>query len=277
VKTIAVGNRPRSIAFNPNTNTVYVATIGIGIAEKDHDIVSVIDVDTNKVLANIIVGKHPSAVDVNPKTNMIYVANTLSNTLSVIDGDTNKVLANVTVGSNPTDVTVNPKTNIVYVANKFSDHASIIDGTTNKVTTTPVGLNSFAVAVNPETNMAYVTNYDSNTVSVINGTTNKVVVGVAFNTNPPNAGDISCNGQKISKNYTRYNIDTVLECEAIANSGFAFSSWSGGLSSNLNNSPETKFTVTKYGTLTANFITPVQVSIPTEALLGIIVSPIVGW
>ena len=27
----------------------------------------------------------------------------------------------------------------------------------------------------------------------------------------------------------------------------------------------------------ANFVTPVEVSIPTEALLGIIVAPIVGW
>ena len=103
--------------------------------------------------------------------------------------------------------------------------------------------------------------------------------------NPPNAGDIYCNN-KHSSNYTRYGLGTQLECKAIANNGFQFSLWSTDLRSISNNNPgistansehnnnnndtvTEKFSVTKYGTLNANFINSVPISIPQEYLVGL--------
>jgi uncharacterized membrane-anchored protein YhcB (DUF1043 family) len=46
---------------------------------------------------------------------------------------------------------------------------------------------------------------------------------------------------------------------------------------NNGNDAKTAFAVSKYGALSANFINPVQITIPWELLAGIILSPIVGW
>jgi hypothetical protein len=71
------------------------------------------------------------------------------------------------------------------------------------------------MAVNPKTNMVYVTSNDSNTISVINGTSNTLVLGMTFNVNSPNLGDIYCNGKKVPTVYARYDIGTDLDCKAV--------------------------------------------------------------
>ena len=122
----------------------------------------------------------------------------------------------------------------------------------------------------------------SNTVSVINGTTSKVTAVITFKINPPNSGDMYCNGKKFSDNdYFRYDLATQLNCQVKGNtqnedlthnkyidnvlypiyhflatemsqtSDLKFSGWSGYLASKSN--PVT-INVSKYGILTANFL-----------------------
>nr|WP_255292404.1 hypothetical protein [Bacillus cereus] len=62
---------------------------------------SVINANTNSVIATIPVGSFPIEVAVNTKTNLIYVTNTGSNTVSVIDPITNSVIDTVPVDSFP--------------------------------------------------------------------------------------------------------------------------------------------------------------------------------
>jgi len=243
-------------------------------------------------------------IAVNPNSNLLYVVNHFGKRVSEIDPYSTSVLNNFTLPGIATDIAVNPETNMVYVTNRFSDTLSVINLTENTVVANvSLALNPSALAINPETNMIYVADTDSSTVSVINGRTNKVTAGVNFNVNPPNAGFIQCNGQKISRNYTIFDTGTAIECEAIPSSGFQFSSWFGDLvsstsdnttrtssftpfdslfgswfnSTNNNDNAKTTFTVSKHGALSANFINPVQITIPWELLAGIILSPIVGW
>ncbi len=68
------------VAVNPNTNTIYIAN---WLSNN----VSVINGNTNQVIATIPVGQCPQGVAVNPNTNTIYVANIDSNTVSVINGN----------------------------------------------------------------------------------------------------------------------------------------------------------------------------------------------
>ena len=49
-------------------------------------------------------------------------------------------------------------------------------------------------AVNSATYKIYVTNTASNTISGIDGNKDAVLVKLNFHTNPPNAGEIVCNG-----------------------------------------------------------------------------------
>jgi hypothetical protein len=127
------------------------------------------------------------------------------------------------------------------------------------------------------------------------------LAGINFNLNPSNAGQITCNDKQIlNDGYIRIDLKVGLDLiyEPNASSGFVFSSWTGSIASNSDisqkdkkssfpfnfllsfnsdNTAKTTFKPFQNGNLTANFLNPVQVSIPTEALIGIILSPFVGW
>jgi YVTN family beta-propeller protein len=148
------------VAVNPATNRIYVGNRG-------DDTVSVIDGETNAVVATIPVWYEPWGVAANPTTNRIYVSSR-SDTVSVIDGATDAVVATVPVGEEPQGVTANPTTNRIYVANYGGHSVSVIDGATNTVVATvPVGYKGKGVAANPTTIRIYVANWSDDTVSVI--------------------------------------------------------------------------------------------------------------
>jgi len=284
--TITVGKAPYGVAVNPVTNKVYVTNI-------QSNSISVIDGKTNKVTGTITVGNSPVGVSTNTLTNMIYVTNHASNSISVIDGKTNKVTGTITVGTSPVGVSANPVTNKVYVTNIQSSTVSVIDGKTNRVVNTiivnpslgrpktlgdPVlnmpilvkfPLIASLVAVNSVSNMVYVTNTGSDIVSIIDGNKDKMIVREAFNVNPPNVGDVECNGQPVLSNSSiRISNGTSIVCTANSSHGYIFSSWSGVVDGSTAN--PIHFTASQYGTLTANF----KQTLSLEQYLAIILGPV---
>ena len=170
--SVPVGTNPTGVAVNTDTRRVYVANRG-------SNSVTVIDADTNSVIATIPEGGVPSAVAINPRTNRVYVTN-LIRTVSVIDGASNAIVASIGVGLGPFSVAVNQETDRVYVANHYDHNVSVIDSLTNSVIATidtPGGPNG--IAVNPRTNRVYVTNGASGSISVIDGSSNAVVAVAA--------------------------------------------------------------------------------------------------
>jgi YVTN family beta-propeller protein len=130
-------------------------------------------------------------------------------------------------------VAVDPTTHKVYVANYDSNITSAIDGRTNKVTNVTVGGSPIAVAVDPTNGRVYVTNSLSNTVSVIDEKTNDPVIGVTFNVNPADSGQISCNKeQKEISTDIHFNLKIGNICKAEGNKGFVFNSWTEKFGSN---------------------------------------------
>src|SRR5207244_8140121 len=144
--------------------------------------------------------------------------------------------------------------------------------------TTKFPLIASLVGVDDITNMVYVTNTGSDTVSIIDGNTDSLLVKVGFSVNPPNSGNIECNGQLVLPNtYFLYRNGTTLTCTASAGQGYKFSSWSNiayGSSNPLN------LKISQYGgTITANF----NQTLSLEQYLAIVIGPIsiisiiVGW
>ena len=284
--TVPVGSFPYGVAVNPFNDRVYVTNRG-------SNTVSVIDGPTNTKLSNIIVGNSPVGIAVNPSSNWIYVANINSGTVSVMDGITNKITDTITVGKAPYGVSTNPVTNKVYVTNIQSNTVSVIDGKTNRVVNTirvnpslghpktigdpvlnmPILANfpliASLVAVNSVSNMVYVTNTGSDIVSIIDGNKDKMIVREAFNVNPPNVGDVECNGQPVLSNSSiRISNGTSIVCTANSSHGYTFSSWSGVVDASAAN--PIHFTASQYGTLTANF----KQTLSLEQYLAIILGPV---
>ena len=77
-------NMPFSVALSPSGETLYLANAG------SND-VSVIDLKTNRGIANIPVGSNPRGIAIAPNGSRVYVNNVLDGVLSVIDAKTLRV------------------------------------------------------------------------------------------------------------------------------------------------------------------------------------------
>jgi YVTN family beta-propeller protein len=214
------------VAVNPDGTKAYVACAYniVGL----NGVISVIDIATDKVIANVTVGAWPNDVEFSPDGKKAYVPNEDSNTVSVINTATNTVTATVNGLNSPGKVAVTPDGKKIYVLN-IGNTISLIDTTTNTVVATLnimndhsgiaftpdgkkvyvtndnnvsvidtetntvianliVGNTPQGVAVTPDGKKAYVTNYFSNDVSVIDTATNRVTATVNVGTNPSAIG-----------------------------------------------------------------------------------------
>ncbi len=82
--TLQVGVNPTGMAVNPVRNEVYV--VNTGLASQSGS-VSVIDTESNRIVATIPVHRLPYFIAVEPSGHRAFVANSGSNTVSVIDLD----------------------------------------------------------------------------------------------------------------------------------------------------------------------------------------------
>ncbi|MCH7999340.1 MAG: YncE family protein [Chloroflexi bacterium] len=124
ISTIALnsGGIPTAIAVNPLTNRIYVANLAIDVL--DQGSVSVIDGDTEVVLAVLPMdtaqpsGGFVQGIAVDSGANRIYVTDgpaTGAGVLKVIDGATSSVVSAITLDPRAEGVAVNPQINRAYV------------------------------------------------------------------------------------------------------------------------------------------------------------------
>ena len=142
------------------------------VANSFDNTVSVIDTDSNKVVATIPVGDNPSGVATTADGTHAYVTNSDFGNVSVIDTASNTVVDTIPVGGGfPTGVATTPDgihppeggdrrhQPLAYVTNQVDDIVSVIDTASNTVVATiPVGDNPNGVAFTPDGTRAYVTN-----------------------------------------------------------------------------------------------------------------------
>jgi YVTN family beta-propeller protein len=141
--------------------------------------VSVINVATKTVVANVPVGLTPEKLAITPDGAFVYVPNYGAASVSVIATATNSVVATVRVGINPYEAAITPNGTYVYVTNLGSGNVSVIATATNTlVDTITLGASAYAIVITPDGAFAYVSNGEYNTVSVIATATNSVVATI---------------------------------------------------------------------------------------------------
>jgi YVTN family beta-propeller protein len=310
IMEIPVGNNPLGIDVNPLMNRIYIAnylsgTLSIidyfqnsnGTLGYNYDEIPII---TNTTDYQLDVG-YPSDVAVDLLTNTIFV--TSDDGLSIINGSSYETIKTLDL-ENPDQVAINPNDHTIFLTSPIIEGIYVIDSEKEEIEPINLGYIPASISANTKTNHIYVSAGRVNSIDVINATSKKIMVGVTFNIDN-NMGEIICNNKKILNKFIMYDINTILECEAKANSGFAFSSWSGDVSQashDNSNTPSTlsdylfgswfndetntksTFKVSKYGTLNINFISPIPVSIPPEfwtpfygLIPGFFVPSIISW
>jgi DNA-binding beta-propeller fold protein YncE len=197
---VQVGNLPQDAAFDPATDTVYVAN-------QNDNTVSVVDVrhcgsrDTSgcgQTPATVPVGSGPFAIAIDDRTHTVYVANQFGDTVSVINSATcnghesagcSQTPPTVAGGNSPFGIAVDPKTNTIYVTdgdldasgNPHGDTVAVINGATcdatatsgcdQTPTTVTVGQFPFIALFDPRSATVYVTNAGDSTISMIDAHT----------------------------------------------------------------------------------------------------------
>lgn len=175
IATVQV-TQPNGIAVNPSINRIYVA--GDNYNSGIPGLLTVIDGQSQSVVATVTLGLGPAGVAVNAITNRIYVANFRGSTLSIIDGATNTVVEVLGISLQPWSIGVNSSTDRVYISQIGTDSVAVLDGATNSwVALLPV-LHPFGLAVDSITNRIYVASSMLNAVLVIDGANNNIIATV---------------------------------------------------------------------------------------------------
>jgi len=212
---VKAGFEPVSVAVNAANGKAYVANAGDGT-------ITVLDGNSDAVVARVPIGSHPYSIAVNSATGKVYVTHTFGDQLSILDGATTtatdlntgssdliaidsaraviyllgyggavKVLdgisqkiTEVPVGKHAWGLTMNEATAAVYVTRiEDADVAAIAPGSPNLMTL-PAGEIPCAIAVDSKTDTLYVANYGDNAVSVVNAATGRKTATIPVGRHP---------------------------------------------------------------------------------------------
>ncbi|HEV2645822.1 MAG TPA: YncE family protein [Acidobacteriaceae bacterium] len=121
-RTLQAGTQPTGLAVNPQRDEVYVVNSG---TPNGTGSVSVINTDSNTIVATIPVHKLPYSIDVDALGHRAYVANSGSNSVSVIDLDLRREVAVAGTGERPVLARISLDMRSLVVTNRGSGSVSI--------------------------------------------------------------------------------------------------------------------------------------------------------
>jgi YVTN family beta-propeller protein len=174
MRHVTVGGDPVSIAVNPKNSRAYVANGGDGT-------VTVLDGNSDAVVATVSVGSHPYSVAASPSSGKVYVTHTFGDQLSVIDGLTNAV-AEVKTGSSDL-IAIDPSKGTVYLLG-YGGAVKVLDESSNKLFEIPVGRHGWGLTLNDVTGALYITRIEAADLAAIEpGSSSPIIIS---------AGEIPC-------------------------------------------------------------------------------------
>jgi DNA-binding beta-propeller fold protein YncE len=284
--------------------------LDIEINENDHSVYVITEKNFYKQyngtgMTGVELNNKPRTLEVNEASNIVYVIS--DHDVSIINGTTNTKIDKIIPLLGPLlELEVNEASNNVYVLSEHDLYS--LNEITKRISDINVTEPLSNIEVNEDSNIVYLTSEDSDSLFAIHGPKNKVAVGITFNVSPLNSGRIVCGDEKTEYPINQYLYEVPgITCLAKANSGYEFVSWNENIDSNTtrplrpcveesinlfdtfiapiqktlniyNDTDETSFCITQYGTYTASF-RALPAPLPTEywiPLYGLIISTIIG-
>jgi YVTN family beta-propeller protein len=158
---ITVPPNPHAVGFSASQQRAFTPN-------HESNVVTVIDMKTDKVLKSIPVSQAPHSLAVSPDGKRVLVAGFEANTADLIDAQTLRRTGPFKVGNQPQSVAFATDGAHGYIVNEGDNTVSVLDGKTGAVTATiKVGGSPRTVAVSPDGRMAYISNGTDNTISVL--------------------------------------------------------------------------------------------------------------
>ncbi len=148
------------------------------IANYDDGTVSVIDTQTNTVIATIPVGGHPYGIVVTPDGSQVYVGS-YYDSISVIDTATNTVTATIPIYGS-LGMAASPDGSRVYIADDNQGTIDVIDTRTNNVIgTISLDYRPMGIVLSPNGDIVYATSADDDFIMSADTATYTEIAGFA--------------------------------------------------------------------------------------------------
>ncbi|MCB1745469.1 MAG: beta-propeller fold lactonase family protein, partial [Gammaproteobacteria bacterium] len=166
---IEVGEEPEGVMADPNGKRVYVTS-------EVANMVHVVDVTSNELVANIVVGNRPRRFALTPDGSRLWVTNEIGGSVSIIDTAGNQVVGEIRFapkGFRAEDVTpvglvMDKAGKTAYVTLGGANHVAVVDVASAAVEDyILVGRRPWGLALNRAESLLYVTNGKSDDLSVI--------------------------------------------------------------------------------------------------------------
>ena len=153
----------RAMALTPDGRTLLVVN-------PDSNSVSLVDLETHAVRAEVPVDIDPRCVAIDPEGALAYVSNRGSNSVSIVDLDAGINTGSIDVGVRPYGILVSPDGARLYIAEQGSDALRILDLATRRtVARVPTDDRPSGLALSPTGHLLYVTHLLSPSVTVFEG------------------------------------------------------------------------------------------------------------
>ena len=166
-----VGSVPKVVEVTPDNKYVLVANWCSYT-------VSVISVDTNKVVKTIKIGRYPRGIAVNNDSTKAYVAEMGGNRIHVINLQ-DFTTSFIPIGSNPRAIVLSPDNTTMYVTMNLSGRVAswnLVTNTAGKSVKT--GNAARSLAISKDGSALYVVNYKSDTMSRVRTSDMKVTQNI---------------------------------------------------------------------------------------------------
>ncbi len=185
--TFSAGVAPQAVAFDPFTNSVWIANSGASNITK-------LNASTGALIGTYAVGAQPSpsatlqsspsAILFEPITNSVWVTTEDSNIVTKLNASTGVTEGVYTVGTStipyepfiyPNGIAFDQRTKSIWVTDRGINSVTKLDVSTGVLLGVyAVGKSPYGVAFDPVTNSVWVANRDSNTVTKLNAFTGAV-------------------------------------------------------------------------------------------------------
>jgi len=167
---------PSGMVITSNGCTAYVNNYGgpEGVGSGNGTTVSVVNLNTNTIIATIPVGLAPAALAITPDGNYVYVANYVdgnpgTGTVSIIRTSNNTLFGTIPGFDGPFDIAITPNGKHAYVTNFGSNNfepigtsVSVIKLSNSQIIAIiDLGIQPSGVAITPDGKYAYVTNFNT--------------------------------------------------------------------------------------------------------------------
>ena len=172
--------------------SVLACTPNAYVSNSGSDSVSIIDTNTNEIVATVATGKAPVNPTFTPDRRHVYVSNSQADTLTIIDVETYQTSTIPAGGSQPSGLAFSPDGATLYVSHIGENFVApgfvtSIELSSGKVSPPiPMGEDPERIALTPDGKRLFVNNLLDGTMAAVDTATNKVITTLTLGDLPFN-------------------------------------------------------------------------------------------